>query len=68
MDYYTHKIKKGKIIYASRYEDVCEGVVIASLFLTSALDGGEWSALRPCQFTPWKGVQVQETWFVPEPV
>jgi hypothetical protein len=22
------------------------------IFLTSALDGGEWSASRPCRFTP----------------
>jgi hypothetical protein len=25
---------------------------ITSSFLTSALDGGEWSASRPCRFTP----------------
>jgi hypothetical protein len=25
---------------------------IASSFLTSTLDGGEWSASRPCRFTP----------------
>jgi hypothetical protein len=24
------------------------------IFLTSALVGGEWSASRPCPFTPWK--------------
>jgi hypothetical protein len=24
-------------------------------FLTSALDGGEWSASGPCRFTPGKG-------------
>jgi hypothetical protein len=26
---------------------------IARPFLTLALDGGEWSASRPCHFTPW---------------
>jgi hypothetical protein len=25
------------------------------IFLTSALDGGEWSASRPCRFTSRKG-------------
>jgi hypothetical protein len=24
------------------------------IFLTSALAGGEWSASRPCRFTPWE--------------
>jgi hypothetical protein len=28
---------------------------IAPTFLTSALDGGEWSTSRPCRFTPGKG-------------
>jgi hypothetical protein len=27
-------------------------VVITPPFLTSALEGGEWSASRPCRFTP----------------
>jgi hypothetical protein len=26
--------------------------VYSTNFLTSALDGGEWSASRPCRFTP----------------
>jgi hypothetical protein len=26
--------------------------VLVRVFLTSALVGGEWSALRPCRFTP----------------
>jgi hypothetical protein len=29
---------------------------IAPTSLTSALDGGEWSASRPCHFIPWEGV------------
>jgi hypothetical protein len=32
---------------------------IAPLFLTSALDGGEWSASRPCHFTPGKELDPQ---------
>jgi hypothetical protein len=32
-----------------------EGVyVYIHIFLTSALVGGEWSATRPCRFTPGK--------------
>jgi hypothetical protein len=31
---------------------------IAPSFLTSALDGGEWSASRPCRFAPGKGAPV----------
>jgi hypothetical protein len=27
---------------------------IATVLLTSALDGGEWSASRPCRFTSWE--------------
>jgi hypothetical protein len=30
----------------------CGGVDIAAPSLTSALDGGEWSASRPGRFTP----------------
>jgi hypothetical protein len=32
------------------------GEAIAPSFLTSALDGGEWSASRPCCFSPRDGV------------
>jgi hypothetical protein len=39
--------------------------VLIHVFLTSALDGGEWSASRPCRFTPgshwiigWVGLRV----------
>jgi hypothetical protein len=35
-----------------RHEDIRESGGIAPTFLTSALDGGEWSASRPCRFTP----------------
>jgi hypothetical protein len=41
-------------------------------FLTSALDGGEWSASRPCRaLSPGKGPPVpivQEAGWAPEPV
>jgi hypothetical protein len=36
---------------APRYEDVPESRSIAPPFLTLAVDGGEWSASRPCRFT-----------------
>jgi hypothetical protein len=32
---------------------------IAPTFLTSALDGGEWSASRPCRFSSGKGPRYQ---------
>jgi len=36
-----------------------EGVEVSlHAYLTSALDGGEWSASRPGRFTPGKGVTV----------
>lgn len=31
-------------------------VEVAPPFLTSALQGGEWSAPRPSNFTPWEAV------------
>jgi hypothetical protein len=34
------------------HEDIWGSGGIAPPFLTSALDGGEWSASRPCRFTP----------------
>jgi hypothetical protein len=37
---------------APHNEDVWVRGGIAPLFLISALDGGEWSASRPCHFTP----------------
>jgi hypothetical protein len=40
--------------YAVRHEDVWGSGGIAPSFLTSALDGGEWSASCPCRFTPRK--------------
>jgi hypothetical protein len=40
------------ISYALRHEDVWGSGGIALPFLTSALDGGEWSASRPCRFNP----------------
>jgi hypothetical protein len=33
------------------HEDICASGGIAPPFLISALDGGEWSASRPCRFT-----------------
>jgi hypothetical protein len=33
-------------------EDIWGSGTVAPPFLTSALDGGEWSASRPCRFTP----------------
>ena len=40
-------------------------------FLTSALDGGEWSASQPCGFTPWRKSPTywqDGIWVVSEPV
>jgi hypothetical protein len=40
-------------------------------FLTSALDGGEWLASRPCRFIPWEGASGTHWiggWGDPEPV
>jgi hypothetical protein len=34
------------------------------IFLTSALAGGEWSASRPCHFTPGKDPPVPIGWEV----
>jgi hypothetical protein len=36
---------------ALQHEDVWRSGCIAQLFLTSALNGGEWSASDPCHFT-----------------
>jgi hypothetical protein len=36
---------------ADKYNRDTEVQYITRLFLTSALDGGEWSASRPCRFT-----------------
>jgi hypothetical protein len=36
------------------HEDVCGSGGTAPPFLTLALDGGEWSASRPCRFTFFK--------------
>jgi hypothetical protein len=38
--------------YTLRYEDVLGVEVWLQAFLTSLLDGGEWSASRPSRFTP----------------
>jgi hypothetical protein len=38
------------INYASRHEDVLGSGGIAPSFLTSAIDGGDWSASRPSRF------------------
>jgi hypothetical protein len=36
----------------SRHEEIWSRAGIAPILLTSALDGGEWSASRPYRFTP----------------
>jgi hypothetical protein len=36
-----------------RAMETCRSGGIAPLLLTSTLSGGEWSASRPCRFTPW---------------
>jgi hypothetical protein len=40
------------ITWALSHEDVWGCGVVAPSFLTSALDGSEWSTLFPCRFTP----------------
>jgi hypothetical protein len=47
----TLKLSLGLINYARSSEDVRDSGGIAPPFLTSALDGGEWSASHPCYFT-----------------
>jgi hypothetical protein len=45
--------------------------VYTHIFLTSAVDGGEWSASRPARFTPGKEPSVPTRWeagWTPEPV
>jgi hypothetical protein len=54
---YTHtwiKVKLSLCLINSAlcHEDICGTGGIAPPFLTSALDGGEWSASRTCHFTP----------------
>jgi hypothetical protein len=44
-------VNKVKIPPVLRHEDIWSNGGIAPPFLTSALDGGEWSASRPCCFT-----------------
>jgi hypothetical protein len=43
------------ISYALCHEDIWGSGGIAPPFLTSAIDGGEWSASRPCHFIPGEG-------------
>jgi hypothetical protein len=47
---------KGEVVSvlneAPRHEGVLGWRYSCTHYLTSALDGGEWSALRPCRFTP----------------
>jgi hypothetical protein len=47
--------------------DAWENTVTVPPFLTSAQDGGEWSASRPCRFTPRRnhpGTHWIEDWMV----
>jgi hypothetical protein len=46
------KLSPWLINYAPRHEDVWGSGVIATSFVTSTLDGGEWSASRPGRFIP----------------
>jgi hypothetical protein len=46
-----------------RHEDVWGSGDIAPLLFSSALDGGEWSTLRPCRFTP--GTHQIVDWVAP---
>jgi hypothetical protein len=56
------------INYAPRHDDTWGTGGITPPFLTSALDGGEWSASRPGRFTPgeiapwWAPVSVWTLW------
>jgi hypothetical protein len=57
MEYLLHSIQvKVKLSlcfnWAPRHEGVLGEWRYSSTFLTSALDGGEWSASRPSHFTP----------------
>jgi hypothetical protein len=49
-------LNRGKIFLVLNYAPRPRGVLgsggIAAPLLTSAVDGSEWSALRPCCFTP----------------
>jgi hypothetical protein len=56
------------IIYALCYEDIWGSGGITPLFLTSVLDGGEWSASHACRFTPGEiapGTHWVEGWVGP---
>jgi hypothetical protein len=61
------KISLGLINYAP-LNDVVGGMEVYPPFLTSALDGGEWSASRPCRSTPGEtdpDTHFIEGWMVP---
>jgi hypothetical protein len=55
------------ITYALCHEDIWESGGIAPPFLTSALDGGEWSTSHPGHFTPRGGPNTHyvESWVDP---
>jgi hypothetical protein len=46
------KLSLWLIIQTPHHEDMLRSGSVTPSFLTSALEGGEWSALRPCRFTP----------------
>jgi hypothetical protein len=46
------KLIMGLINLAPRHADVWRSGRIAPPFLLSALEGCQWSASRPCRFTP----------------
>jgi hypothetical protein len=46
------KLSQGLVNYAPRSEDVWKSGGIAPSFLTSALDGSEWSASSHCRYIP----------------
>jgi hypothetical protein len=47
-----HQLSQCLIRWAARHEDIRGSGGIAPPFLTPAIDWGEWSASRPCRFTP----------------
>jgi hypothetical protein len=49
--------------YAQGHRDVCRTAVLLHAFLTSTLDGGEWSASCHGRFTP--GIHFKEGWIQP---
>jgi hypothetical protein len=70
--WYIKELEKVKIHSHNTLMEAQERMYSSYSFLTSALDGGEWSALRPGRaLAPGKGPPVpivQEAGWAPEPV